>query len=205
MDKVGVLDHSLLTPHSLPVQDFEVEKGGFSRDGKVVWVWSECNGVSVFTAPHYSKLGWVDTDQQILVGSCELHYKTVKLFVLVFKHQSQSTVAVVSQQSGQLLQAISIRAPVTCICEINETVFPGLFCASTLQHFTGAVCLGCEDGCVFVLDLGLQTLTNQSKATISAPRGCTRIHITTGSSIVTHINAAAAKDEQLALNLNCKH
>ena len=202
---MGVLDHSSVVSYSLPVQSFGVEKGGFSSDGKVLWLWSrDSGGVSVYEAPRYKRLGWIDTDEQLLVSSCELVYKGVKLFVLLLNHQLQSTVAVVSQLSGQLVQAVSIPARASCVCEINETVLPGLFNTMTFEHFGGAVCLGCDNGCVLALDLGLDSLQDQFKSTVSSPRGCRRLHI--GSpSIINHMNAAAAKNEQLGLDLNCRY
>ena len=204
MDKVGVLSHSSVSFNPLPIQNREIEQGSFSSDGKNLWVWSRNHGLSVHKAPNYSLTGWLDTDGQILVSSCELEYKGVKLFALLFKHQSGSTVAIVSQLSGVLIQAVCIPESVTCICAVHETVLPGLFSTATLHHLNGAVCLGCENGCVFVLDLSLETLPQQPKSTLCSPRGCRRVHVNTAN-IIVHINAAASKDQQLSLDLNCEY
>ncbi len=204
MDKVGVTNHSSISSHPLPIQNCEeIEQGSFSKDGETLWVWSRRNGLCVCKAPNYALSGWIDTDDQILVSSCELEYKGIELFALLFKHESESTVAILSQKSGHLIQTVSIRESLTCICAINETVLPGLFSTATLHHFNGAVCLGCQNGCVFVLDLSLNTLSEQSKTTISSPRRCIRVHVNTAN-IIGHINTATSNDQQLAVDLNCE-
>ena len=204
MDKVGILQHTSINSCTLPIQACRVEKGGFSSDGRVVWVWSRDGGVVIYEASEFSKVGWLDTEGLSLVSSCELRYNGVRLLVLALTDHSRSTVAILSQSSGQLIQAVQLSGPlVTCVCEVNYTHLPGLFATSTLLHFSGVICLGLQNGCVVTLDLGLDGLENQPKASLGAPRSCVRVHVST-SSIVTHLNLAGDKEAQLALELNCK-
>ena len=200
MDKRAILQLSATTFHPLPPKS--IEKGGFSKDGRVIWMWSQDKGVDIYKVPN-TKLGFVNCEGKQVEAFGELTYNKINFFLLVFGDYLQSVVAVISQVSGQLVQVVKIPYCVTFVCGITNIVLPGLFTNSPFEHFSGVVGLGCTNGRVLLLDLSLDHLKDQPRPSMEAPRQCRVIQLK-AELMMSQLHHAIEEGMQLAVNLNCK-
>lgn len=180
-----------------------IDKGGYSKDGKVLWSWNCEVGISLYSVPELTLLGWVPTGGHQLETHGQLTYGSANLLLLVLNDQTQSLLIVVSMVTTQLVRVVKLPYHVTSISGVSHMTFPGLFIQSSLSLFSGIVVCGCRNGRVILIDLALDHSRSWPRPNLSYPRRCHVLPYTIDS-IPVHRNQAIEDGIHLTLDLNCK-
>lgn len=137
-------------------------KGGFSKDGTVVWSRTPESLLFYRVTPLFPSTKDLKPFEHIPMDGYELEshgslvYNEKEFLILTLSDPTGSILLAIYLASGRIIRVMKLPFSVSMTTGISHVTFPGLFTRSPLSSFTGSVACGCgQTGRVFILDLAL--------------------------------------------------